>query len=87
MISGGSSKIESAENDPDALARLLELELIQKRAGLKQANARYRSVRMLGWFIIFVLVAGLIAAFVFGFSKLNQHRAQPSQVHPVTPKR
>lgn len=87
MISGGRSKIESAENDPDALARLLELELIQKRAGLKQANARYRSMRMLSWFVIFVLVAGLVAAFLFGFSQLSHRRAQPSRIHLVTPKR
>jgi hypothetical protein len=42
------------EIDADNLSRLLELELIQKRASWKQAGDRYRSIRAAGFIFLFV---------------------------------
>jgi hypothetical protein len=61
--------------DPEQLTRLLELELIQKRAQWKQAGARSRSIRTNSFVFLFILVVGCIVAFVFLFSKVNEKRA------------
>ena len=38
------------ENNAEKLARLLELELMQKRTVWKQAAAHYRTIRLFGFF-------------------------------------
>jgi len=67
------------EIDADNLSRLLELELIQKRATWKQAGERYRSFRAAGFVFLFVLIVGCLVGGYFAFMRVNKQRAnQPT---------
>lgn len=71
---GDADKPETIKQDPEALLRLLDLELKQKRVAWQQAASRHRTSRMISLFSIFiVIVAGLVALF-FLFSQANQER-------------
>jgi hypothetical protein len=64
--------------DPEELARLLEIELIQKRAAWNQAAARHRAIRMASFaFLFFIIVAALFVYF-FVFSDLSGNRPAPN---------
>lgn len=65
------------EIDPDNLSRLLELELIQKRATWKQAGERYRSIRVAGFVFLFVLIVGCLIGGYLAFMRVNEQRANP----------
>ena len=74
-----SAEPKSSEFDPDNLSRLLELELIQKRATWKQAGERYRSFRAVGFVFLFVLILGCLIGGYFAFMRVNKERAnQPT---------
>ena len=76
------------EIDPDNLSRLLELELIQKRATWKQACERYRSIRTAGFVFLFVLIVGCLIGGYFAFMRLNETRSnQPSPATSSVPGR
>jgi hypothetical protein len=74
--------------DPDNLSRLLELELIQKRATWKQAGERYRAVRAAGFVFLFVLIVGCLVGGYFAFMRMNETRqSQPSAASDSVPDR
>jgi hypothetical protein len=76
------------EIDPDHLSRLLELELIQKRATWKQAGERYRSIRAAGFVFLFVLIVGCLIGGYFAFMRMNETRSnQPSPAANSVPDR
>ncbi len=64
----------SNENDSENLARLLELELMQKRTAWKQAAAHYRTLRMFGFFFLFILILACAGGFLFVFSRVSEER-------------
>jgi hypothetical protein len=68
--------------DADNLSRLLELELIQKRATWKQAGERYRSIRAAGFVFLFVMIVGCLIGGYFAFMRMNESR--PNQPRAVT---
>ena len=68
------SRPETIEQDPEALLRLLDLELRQKRALWQKAAVRHRTSRMVGFFSIFVVIAGALLALFFLFSQANEER-------------
>ena len=49
MMPEGATDTNSNESEAEKLARLLELELIQKRAAWKRAGARHRNARMMSF--------------------------------------
>jgi hypothetical protein len=67
---------ESVKSDPGELARILELELLAKRTAWKKASARYRTLRTVSFFLLFLIIAASVAAFLFLFPRLNEQRAQ-----------
>ena len=69
------------EIDANNLSRMLELELIQKRATWKQAGDRYRSFRAAGFLFLFVLIVGCLVGGYFAFMRVNEQRAN----QPTTP--
>jgi len=74
-----SAEPKSSEFDPDNLSRLLELELIQKRATWKQAGERYRSFRAIGFVFLVVLIVGCLIGGYFAFMRVSEQRAnQPT---------
>jgi len=58
----------------DELSRLLELELIQKRATWKQTSQRNRSFRTAAFLFLFLLIAGCVFGFFFVFTRVNEER-------------
>jgi hypothetical protein len=74
MMPDPISETKPNEIDVDQLARLLEIELIQKRAEWKQASARRRNMRSLAFaFIFFIVIASLFGAY-FVFMRVNEER-------------
>jgi hypothetical protein len=74
--------------DPDNLARLLELELIQKRTTWKQAGERYRAIRAAGFVFLFLLIVGCLVGGYFAFMRMNETRpSHPSAATDSVPDR
>jgi hypothetical protein len=59
------------------LSRLLELELIQKRATWQQAGQRYRSYRAAGFAFLALLVVACLISGYFVFMRVSEQRANP----------
>jgi hypothetical protein len=76
MNSHGDGKPEPA--DPELLLRMLDLELMQKRAQRQQESARRGNWRALSFlFLVIVIVAGFVAAyFAFSSGRLEELRAR-----------
>ena len=73
----GVSKEEDRADDE--LTRVLELELVQKRVRWQQDREKYRTLRVLSFsFLSIVILAGLIG-FFFCFTRAKDAREQ----HPV----
>ncbi len=56
---------ETKETDPEKLAKLLEIELMQKRAGWQAAKARRGGVRALSFIFLFLVIVGALVAAYF----------------------
>jgi hypothetical protein len=67
----------SDEIDPEKLTRLLELELIQKRATWKQTGERARSIRTAGLVFLVLLIIGCLVGGYFVFTRVSEQRANP----------
>jgi hypothetical protein len=65
MIPPVPGKTESTQTDPGDLARVLELELLQKRAARQRASSRYRATRGLSFLFLFIIILAAIGAFFF----------------------
>lgn len=71
--------------DAEQMARLLELELIQKRTSWKQAKERNKSFRNLAIFFVFLLFMACAAGAFFVFTRVSeerQNRPQATTSHP-----
>jgi len=74
--------------NPDELSRLLEIELIQKRAEWQRASARHKSLRSASFLFLFIVVMAALVAFYFIFMRANetrQHRAPEAPAESATP--
>jgi hypothetical protein len=74
VITRPPGKPELAENDPEKISQLLELQLTQQRAAWKQASARYRLFRSLSFFFLFLVIAGGLFVFFVISSRFNEER-------------
>jgi TRAP-type mannitol/chloroaromatic compound transport system permease large subunit len=73
---------EEKDSGAEALARALKLELAQKRLHWRRGREKYRTVRVLSFvFLFIVILAGLFAFFLF-FSRTNEMREQLPQPSP-----
>jgi len=75
VISHVPGKPELADNGPEKFNQLLELQLAQKRAEWKRANARYRNIRSASFVFLFIVIIGALLAFFFAFSRVKEERA------------
>ena len=83
-----ATETQPKQIDLDNLSRLLELELIQKRATWKQAGQRYRAVRAAGFVFLFVLIVGCLVGGYFAFMRMNETRSnQPNAATTSIPGR
>ncbi len=58
---------DANETDPEILARLLELELMQKRAGWAQAKSRLSAVRAISFLFLFLVILGALVLYLVYF--------------------
>jgi hypothetical protein len=86
MMPGADGKSEPSKNDPEQLSRLLELELMQKRAAWKHTSARHNKLRTASFAFLFILIVGSLFAFYLLFSRVNEQRAnqRPSPTPSVS---
>jgi hypothetical protein len=64
--------------EAEQIAKLLELELLQKRAAWKQAGARRRNARAMSFAFLFLIIVGCLAGLYFAFSMVNGERPKQS---------
>ena len=73
------------ETDPEKLALLLELELMQKRGGWQQAKARRGSLRAISFLFLFAIVAAALVAFFLIGPRLREVRSAPAESATPSP--
>ena len=70
MTREGNRHTDPRETDPEQLAKLLQIELMQKRAGWEQAKARRGTYRTMSFLFLFVvIVAAFVAFYLFSTSQ------------------
>jgi hypothetical protein len=83
MIPDAHGKPESRKNDPEELARLLEIELAQKRAAWQSASARARKIRTASFLFLFFLAVATLLAFFFLLTQVNEKRMNQPRPTPA----
>jgi hypothetical protein len=71
-------EIPPSSSDTEQLTRLLELELIQKRASWNQAKQRNKSLRSFAFLFLFLLIAGSLVGFFFVYTRMRGERPNPT---------
>lgn len=82
MKADSNRQSDARETDPEKLAKLLEIELMQKRASWQQAKARRSSLRTMSFLFLFAVIFAALAAFYFFFS--GERPAQPREGAPIS---
>ena len=77
MTPQGNRHPDARETDPEKLAKLLEIELMQKRASWQQAKARRSTYRTMSFLFLFAVI---VASFVAFYFLLTSDRTPPPRV-------
>jgi hypothetical protein len=84
MMTDGKHNPE--ETDPEKIALLLEVELMQKRAAWQQTKARRSSLRSLSFLFLFLIIVGaLVGFFVFLSPRLQEARTSATSAPSPSP--
>jgi hypothetical protein len=87
-MNANDPEVNRQTTNPDELSRLLEIELIQKRAEWQQASARHKNLRSVSFLFLFVVVMAALVGFYFIFMRVNenrQHRPVNDPTESATP--
>lgn len=68
MTPDGNRQPDLRETDPEKLAKLLEIELMQKRATWQQAKARRSTLRTMSFLFLFLVIVAAFVAVYFVMS-------------------
>jgi hypothetical protein len=74
---------EEEKKADEALARALELELAQKRLHWQRDREKHRTLRVLSFAFLFIIILAGLVAFFFFFSRTNGMREQLPQPSPA----
>ncbi len=85
MTPDGNSQPDPRETDPAKLAKLLEIELMQKRAGWQQAKARRGTLRAMSFLFLFLVIVAAFVAFYFLASTDRLPAARDGERPAATP--
>ena len=74
-------------NDPEMMARLLELELAQKRAGWQRSHEQRKNLRIFSFLFLFCVIGGAFLGFYFFFSpdRIGELKSQRSNAAETSP--
>jgi len=64
-------------SDSEEINRLLEIELIQKRAAWQQASSRYKTLKSVSILFLFVVILGALLGFYFVMMRVSENRGNP----------
>jgi hypothetical protein len=78
MRADAPETIQPGAPNVDELNKLLEIELIQKRAEWQKASARHKSIRTASILFLMVIVIAGLGAFYFAFVRATEGRQQRS---------
>jgi hypothetical protein len=87
-MSGNEPQISQLTgSNPEDLSRLLEIELIQKRAEWQRTTARHKNLKMFSLLFLFMVVLAGLVAFYFAYMRASEERNQrpPAAAATVTP--
>lgn len=86
MIPDANGKPESRSPEADQVAKLLEIELAQKKMDWAAARDRYRKIRTASFLFLALIIMGALAAFFLLFSRLPMDRlSHPAPAASATP--
>ncbi len=86
MMEDDIDKLKKAETSTSELEKMLELELIQKRAQWQQQKARRGTFRTLSFFFLFLVVVAALAGFFFFFiAERPRPDSAPTEQTPPSP--
>ena len=74
MTPEGNRHPDARETDPEKLAKLLDIELMQKRASWQQAKARRSTFRTMSFLFLFAVI---VAAFLAFYLLMTTERTPP----------
>lgn len=80
MNSNGDGKPEPV--DPETVVRMLELELMQKRAARQMAGRRFGGLRAASFVFLIAVILGALLAFYYVFYSGNLDTLQMPQSSP-----
>ncbi len=66
--------VQAQSRDAEEVARILELELKQKRLAWQHAKQRKKSYRSLAILFVFLIFAGCLLGFFFAFNRVSEER-------------
>lgn len=82
MIPDANGKPESRSADAEQLAKVLEIELAQKKLEWAASAERYRKIRAASFLFLALIIMGALAAFFLLFSQLPANRPNPRAPAP-----
>jgi len=78
MSGDNPESVKPPDPNPEELSRLLEIELIQKRAQWQKLSSRRSSLRSMSILFLFIMILGALAAFYLAFTRAGEARQQRS---------
>jgi len=87
-MNANDPEVNRQTTNPDELNRLLEIEIIQKRAEWQRTSARHKSLRSASFLFLFIVVMAALVGFYFVFMRVNenrQHRPPDNPTESATP--
>ena len=85
-MSGNEPQISQLTgSNPEELSRLLDIELIQKRAEWQRTTARNKNLKAFSLMFLFVVVLAGLVAFYFAYMRASEGRPQRAAAATTQP--
>jgi hypothetical protein len=82
-MSGPEETEANRKDDPDALAKALEMELIMKRASWQKSRARLGTWRTLSFLFLFLVLLGALLAYFYFMTEARQRGGEKAKADQV----
>jgi len=85
MIPDANGKPESQSPEADELAKLLQIELAQKKMEWAATAERYRKIRTVSFFFLALIIMGGMAALFYIYSRAVDLQSHPAPAASASP--